>query len=222
MRSRKLSSFMPAGVLALIFVGVPALAQDFDPNGRHKHPTPPAHPTGHATGHPTAPHPSGSGTGASPDAGTSNAVLIDRYTKVVLSQPGSPFPLQRLAQLYRDRDGNLQKLVAEFEARAATANAEQYASTVTLAGIYKIDGRIDDAVKTLQKANAQKATDPAAILALANLLKDRGDNDTARKRFEQGLALQTALPDREQTLRTLMGIALDAKDWAGAKGYHQS
>ncbi|MGH7281966.1 MAG: tetratricopeptide repeat protein, partial [Polyangiaceae bacterium] len=40
--------------------------------------------------------------------------------------------------------------------------------------------------------------------------------------FEQGLALQTALPDKEQTLRTLMAIALDAKDWAGAKSYHQS
>ncbi len=220
------SSRIPLTVLALVIAGVPsfAFAQDFDPNGRHKHPPahPTGHPTGHATGHPTAPHPSGSATGSNPDAGTSNAVLIDRYTKVVLSQPGSPFPLQRLAQLYRDRDGNLAKLVAEFESRAKTANAEQYASTVTLAGIYKIDGRIDDAVKTLEKAISQKATDPAAILTLANLLKDRGDNDTARKRFEQGLALQTALPDKEQTLRTLMAIALDAKDWAGAKQYHQS
>ena len=222
MKSFRVSVVGPMGLLALVFLGVPALAQDFDPSGRHRHPTPQGHPTGHAAGHPTAPRPTGSATSTNPDAGASSAVLIDRYTKVVLSQPGSPFPLQRLAQLYRDRDGNLSKLVAEFEARAATANAEQYASTVTLAGIYKIDGRIDDAVKTLEKAITQKATDPAAILTLANLLKDRGDNDAARKRFEQGLALQTALPDKEQTLRTLMAIALDAKDWTGAKQYHQS
>jgi hypothetical protein len=45
--------------------------------------------------------------------------LIDRYTKIVLQQPGAPFPLQRLAQLYRDRDGNVTKLVADFEKRAS-------------------------------------------------------------------------------------------------------
>ena len=67
-------------------------------------------------------------------------VLIDRYTKIVISQPGSPFPLQRLAQLYRERDGNLKKLIEDFEKRAGAAGAEQYASTVTLAGIYKSKG----------------------------------------------------------------------------------
>ena len=70
-------------------------------------------------------------------------MLIERYTRVVLSQPGSPFPLQRLAQLYRDKDGNLGGLVTDFEQRAAQSGPDQYPSTVTLAGIYKIDGRQD-------------------------------------------------------------------------------
>jgi tetratricopeptide (TPR) repeat protein len=147
-------------------------------------------------------------------------VLIERYTKIVLSQPGSPFPLQRLAQLYRDKDGNLTGLVADFEKRAAVAGAEQYASTVTLAGVYKLDGRPDDAVKTYEKAIAIKNTDPSALLALARVLQDRGDVTGARTRYEAALALQTLPADKEQTLRTLMALALDAKDWAGAKAFH--
>jgi tetratricopeptide (TPR) repeat protein/HEAT repeat protein len=138
----------------------------------------------------------------------------------VLAQPGSPFPLQRLAQLYREKDGNITKLVTDFEARAAQAGADQYASTVTLAGVYKLDGRADDAIKTLEKAIALKSTDAAAVLALAHLLQDRGDGAAARSRYEQALGLQTVAADKEQTLRTLMTIALDAKDFLGAKGYH--
>lgn len=207
----------------LVSIGIPAHAQDFDPNGRHKHP-PTTRPGGNRPGgtRPGGTKPSGTKpSGTTPDQGASTQVLIDRYTKVALSQPGSPFPLQRLAQLYRDRDGNLTKLVAELETRAAAVGPEQYAALVTLAGIYKLDGRNDDAVRTLEKAIALKASDPAASLTLAHLLQDRGDVDEARKRFAQALALQTTLPDKEQTLRTLMAIALDAKDWAGAKQYHQ-
>ena len=50
---------------------------------------------------------------------------------------------------------------------AGTAGSDQYAATVTLAGIYKTDGRPDDAVKTYEKAIGIKSNDPVAILALA-------------------------------------------------------
>ncbi|HVJ90239.1 MAG TPA: tetratricopeptide repeat protein, partial [Labilithrix sp.] len=148
-------------------------------------------------------------------------MLIERYSKIVLAQPGAPFPLQRLAQLYRDKDGNLAGLVKDFEARALQSGAEQYAATVTLAGIYKLDGRPEDAIKTYEKAIALKANDAVALLALARLKQDRGDIVGARKRYEEALALQTNAIDKEQTLRTLMTLALDAKDWGGAKGFHR-
>ena len=116
-------------------------------------------------------------------------MLIERYTRVVLSQPGAPFPLQRLAQLYRERDGNIAKLVKDFEQRAAQAGADQYAATVALAGIYKLDGRADDAIKTYEKAIALKPRRlRRRILALAHLLQDRGDVAGARTRYEQALA----------------------------------
>jgi len=146
---------------------------------------------------------------------------IAKYTKIVLKTPGDTFPLQRLAQLYRERDGNLTKLVADFESRAAQSGADQYAAITCLAGVYKIDGRLDDAIKTYEKGIALKPTDPSAVLALAHVQQDRGEVTAARTRYEQALGLQTATPEKEQTLRTLMTLALDAKDWNGAKGFHQ-
>lgn len=146
-------------------------------------------------------------------------MLLERYTRVVLAQPGAAFPLQRLAQLYRERDGNIAKLVTDFEARAAQAGADQYAATVSLAGIYKIDGRVDDAQRTLEAAVALEPKSPTALLALARLHQDRGDAAQARPRYEQALALLTTQADKEQTLRTLVGLALDLKDFDGAKGY---
>lgn len=189
-------------------------AQDFNPRGRKK---PPA-------AAPTSPRPKptgGNGAGASPQPGTSPSVLIERYTRIVLAQPGSPFPLQRLAQLYRDRDGSIAQLVKDMETRSQATGPDQYASIVTLAGVYKIDGRSDEAAKTFARASELKPNDPAAILALARLLEEKGDAAGARTRFVQALPLETAASDREQTLRTLMTLSLDLKDFEAAKNFHK-
>ena len=188
-------------------------AQDFDPHGRRHVPPAARPPATTGAAHPTHP---GSGPGA-----PSQDLLIERYTRVVLSQPGDPFPLQRLAQLFRERDGSIAKLVADFESRAARADAGQYAATVALAGLYRLDGRGAEAAAMYEKAIAIKATDANAILALARLYQDRGDLEPARARYEQALSLQNAKAEKEQTLRTLMTIALSQKDFSGAKKFHQ-
>jgi len=207
---RKLTSLTV--FLALALAGGTVTAQDFDPNGRHRPP-------------PRAPQPSRPAGGATPakpkpSEAVSPAVLVERYTKVVLAQPGAPFPLQRLAQLYRDKDGSLAALAQDFQKRAAQPGPDQFAATVALAGIDKLDGRPDDARKAYELAIGQKPNDPSAILALAQLLQDRGDGAAARARYEQALALQTVAAERQQTLRALMGLALDAKDWDAAKRAH--
>ncbi len=199
-----------------------AQGQDFDPHGRHRG-HPPAHPTAlpPTTGGVTPGHDAGhDARGATTGAAPSQEALIERYTRVVLSQPGSPFPLERLAQLYRDRDGNVTHLVSDFEALAEKPGSDRYAATVGLAGLYRLDGRGADAVSAYEKAIAIKASDAEAILALARLLEDRGDAAPARARYEQALALQTARADKEQTLRTLIALSLDQKDWPSAKTFH--
>ncbi len=221
MRLRRLLALTSLAVAALA-IAPPATGQDFDPRGRRKPATKPAKPGGKPPQGARSPTQGGPTKPAGPAGveGPSGAVLVERYTKIVLSQPGAPFPLQRLAQLYRERDGNISALVKDFEARAAQAGPEQYASTVTLAGIRKLDGRLDDAIQAYERAIGLKGGDPVAILALARLLQDRGEPG-ARKRYEQALALQTAPVDKEQTLRTLMALALDGKDFAAAKAFHQ-
>ena len=200
-------------MLALLLpVAGPVLAQDFDPAGRHGR-------THHPPGRPPTHVPAPNGARPAPEA-TSSSVLVERYTKVVLAQPGAPFPLQRLAQLYRERDGNLSALVTDLAARAAHPGPEQFAATLALAGAAKADGRPDDAVRIYEAGIALKPTDPTAILALAHILQDRGDLGGARTRFEHALALQTVAPERSDTLHSLLTLALDAKDWEAAHRFH--
>jgi tetratricopeptide (TPR) repeat protein/HEAT repeat protein len=190
----------------------PAHAQDFDPRGHHRPHTAPT-PTG-TPGRPLA------GVTSATSGGPSQAVLIERYTRIVLSQPGEALPLERLAQLSRARDGSLQGLIASFETRAKQPGPEAYASTVALAGLYKLAGRIDEAVAAYQATLVLKPGDAGSLLALARLFAERGDVVQARARYEDALKLQTAAADKEQTLRTLMTLALDSTDWDGAKGFH--
>ena len=221
--------------LALLASGATvAHAQDFDPRGRKKpggakpggikKPGGVKKPGGAKPGG-TQPKPGGTEPnagepGKNPKEGN-DTELIERYTKIVLAQPGAPFPLQRLAGLYRHRDGSVDKALADFETRAKTSGAEQYAATVGLAGLFKAEGRSDDAVKSYEAAITLKPGDAAAYLALAALHQDRADLPQARKRYEEGLARQTAAGDKEQTLRTLLAVALDQKDFAAAKAFHE-
>jgi tetratricopeptide (TPR) repeat protein len=213
--------------LLAVSVAAPALAPreahaDFDPTGRGKK-KPPRPQPGPAKPAPAKPGPKKppadepeSKTGPSPD------VLIGRYTAIALAQPSVPFPLQRLAQAYRERDGNLKKLVEDFEKRVAAGGPDQWAARVVLAGVYKQDGRYDDAVRTYEAAIAEKPKEPAAILALAQLESDRGDKAAARGHFEQALPLQKAGAEVEQTTRTLLALCLDLKDYDAAKRYHEA
>ncbi|MFO0660073.1 MAG: HEAT repeat domain-containing protein [Polyangiaceae bacterium] len=221
MRTRALTSILAA--VLLLTVG-DASARDFDAGGRHRPPKP--NPGGGGGGGgPKPPKPAKPEPGGDPDAtgkGPSQAVLIQRYTGIVLSQPGSIFPLQRLAQLYRERDGNLKKLVEEFESKAAdSTSSDAWAAKVALAGIYKIEGRIDDAVKRYEDAIAERPKEAQPVMAAAQLLQDKGDIPGAKKKYEQALGLTSNRADKEQILRTMRTMALDAKDWSAASDYHK-
>jgi tetratricopeptide (TPR) repeat protein len=196
--------------LAVSTVGVAPASAQFNPLGR-KHP------------HPGQPHPHAGGGHAhvvKQPKGPSADALIARYTAIVLAQPSAQFPLQRLAELYRQRDGNLQKLVVEFERRAAQSGADQWSAQVALAGIYMQNGQPDRAVATYRKAIAVRPHQPTAIVALAQVLKSRGDDRGARALYEQALPLLKADADKEQTLRALMDLSLDLGDWDAAKEFH--
>lgn len=148
-------------------------------------------------------------------------MLIARYTAIVMAQPGATFPNQKLAQLYRERDGNLKKLIEEFEKRAGDGTADAWNAKVALAGFFRQDARPKEAIATYEAAIAEKPKESGPLLALAQLLHDQGDSPGARKRYEEALALMTLAPDKAQTLRTLRTLALEAKQWDDAAGYHK-
>jgi tetratricopeptide (TPR) repeat protein/HEAT repeat protein len=139
---------------------------------------------------------------------------------IVLAQPGSEFPLERLTQLYRERDGNVQNLVKELEQRVGVAGT-RYAALVALAGVYKRDGQPELAMATLERAIEADKASPVALLALAQLLAERGDKASSRSRYEQALPLLRDAQAREQVLRTLLGLYLDEKDFQKAKQIHE-
>jgi tetratricopeptide (TPR) repeat protein len=146
--------------------------------------------------------------------------LIARYRKIVLDQPGAQFPLQRLAALYRERDGNVDKLVAEFEARASQTGPGQYGALVALSGVYVEAARPEKAEETYQRAIALDPNNPLALLALGHLYDERGEKAHARDMFERALPHIASAQEKEQTLRLLMSLSIDEKDYAKARKFH--
>jgi tetratricopeptide (TPR) repeat protein len=216
-----------SAALTLLVVGLTAPAVAFNPAGRSKKPKAGSKaqaPSG-AAAKPAREKPAASKTAAeAPTAtkpeGPNRDALIARYLGIVLSQPGAEFPLERLTQLYRERDGNLEKLVAELSERVAK-DASPYSALLALGGVFKKDAQPERAVATYQQAISKEPTNPIGLLALAHLYVERGDKASARARFEQALPGLKDAPTREQILRTLMGLYLDEKDFAKAKQVHE-
>src|SRR3954470_10490754 len=133
-----------SAAFSLLVVGltVPALA--FNPAGRSKKAKPEQKGGKPAGSKPSGAKPAGEkAPPAKPATGEAKAdgkadgpnreALIARYLGIVLSQPGSEFPLERLTELYRERDGNLEKLVAELSQRVSK-DAAPYSALVALGG----------------------------------------------------------------------------------------
>ncbi|HEY5372882.1 MAG TPA: tetratricopeptide repeat protein [Polyangiaceae bacterium] len=228
-------------VALLLFAGHSAHAE-FNPAGRSKKPKPAVHPAapaarspkpaaspGPAVAPPASSQPAHASTPA-PDSpkhdprevkGPNSEALIQRYTGIVLSQPGADFPLQRLLALYRERDGKLDALLVDLGKRAEAGGSARYAALVAEAGLEKLEGRPERAQAAYERAIGEDPKNPIAVVALARMLNERGDKTAARARFEQALPALKDDADREQVLRTLLGLCLDLKDYDAAKHYHE-
>ena len=200
--------------LALVGHESSLFAQDFDPAGRRRRPTPtspsPSRPSTPRTPRPASP----------PSSAPSQDTLIQRYFAIVLSQPGEAFPLERLAQLHRERDGNLAKLIAALEERAASQGPDQWSAKLALAGAHRLDGKPQEAMRLYREAIEEKPKHPAPRLALAELLQSQGERQAAREQYEAALPIVASI-QREQVLRSLVSLCLDLGDFEGAKRHHR-
>ncbi|MEM1031195.1 MAG: tetratricopeptide repeat protein [Myxococcota bacterium] len=200
--------------LVAVSIGLPTAAQvDFDPGGRGgvKAPRSPARPR------PRPRRPKPPRGEKKPDVDK----LIARYTAIALSRPDEPFPIQKLAELYRRRDGNLDALVREFEKRANAKGSDRYQAGLVLAGVYIQNGQRDEAAKRLEAAIAARPRAPAPRLMAARLATERGDHATAKRHYEAALPLVKPGVEKERTLRSLMLASIELDDLAAARRFHQ-
>lgn len=225
---RSLSIVAVVAPLATVLAMESASAQ-FVPGGRKKGPgkppaTTPKRPSGPSKPAVTKP---GGPAEAKPrpteakdveEAESESDALIARYTQVALSQPGLDFPIRRLAEVARQRDGNLDRLLADFEARGARGGPGEFAATVTLAALYEQAGRLDEARRSYERAAKLDPKSSVAELGLARLL-EKDDPAAARGAYERALPRLTGA-ERELVMRTLMRLALDARDFDAATRYH--
>lgn len=214
---------------ALVLAGSSAAQAQFNPAGRSKKPKP------GAGARPAAKPPAAKSPARAPGAqpsktppaaadaerGPPREALMARYLGAALAQPGVEFPLERLAELYRARDGNLDALIAELQKRAGAPGDERYAALLALAGIEQLEGKLDQALESYARASAEKPQAPAAELAIARLLERRGDRAGARDHFDKALARTKDDAEREQILRSLRTLSLDLSDHAAAQKYHE-
>ena len=201
---------------ALLLCGT--AAAQFNPEGRRKAKPP----TSTATNRRATP-PQSSGAKAEkgdalPSKGPSTEALIARYRAIVLAQPSAPFPLERLSELYRQRDGNLDKLIEDFSRRSEQSDG--YAATVALGGLYAQSSRYAEAISTYQRAVALRPDAAEARLALARLRQQKGDLPGAYDDFETAYSRISGAVEREQVQRTLMQLAIDLKRFDEAKRHH--
>ncbi len=200
----------------------------FNPAGRKK---PTAKPTGPAPGRAPSARPRTEGappkkTPASPapspgasDDDKSQGELLTRYTEAALNQPGAEFPIRRLAELARARDGNLDRLLRDFEQRANAEGPRGLAAAITLGGLYEQAGRRDDARRAYETARAKNPRSTLVDLALGRLAEKSGDKAGAREAYGRALPRLTGA-ERELTLRAAMRLALDEHAFDEASRLH--
>ncbi|HWO11816.1 MAG TPA: tetratricopeptide repeat protein, partial [Polyangiaceae bacterium] len=215
---RRLASLL--GLALATSAAAEAHAGDFNPEGRKRRPA-----ADRQTPSPPQRPPAGPARPAAPArpaqaAEAGSAALIERYQAILDRDPGADFPLERLAQLYRQRDGNLDALLRRYEELAARPGAEGQRARLSLAGAYVHAGDKARAEALYEQVLAEAPGDELAARKLSQLLAERGDKAGARARLEPTLAGK--LPDvvREQTLRSLIAWSLDLSDIDGARRHH--
>lgn len=141
--------------------------------------------------------------------------MIARYLGVLTSDPDQPFALQRLLDLYRQRDGNLDKLPGDITTRIAQGRAV-YALLVVLGDVESARNDLSAARDAYQRAITMEPARPAALRALATLEIDKGNTPAGRELLERAVAGSAAGEPKRALLRKLAELALDANDYDAA------
>ena len=147
-------------------------------------------------------------------------MLIQRYLRALEADPRESFAFQRLLDLYRERDGNIDALVGDLERRRA-AEPTAYPPVMLLGHIYKAQSRNDDALRAYDEATRLRPHATPPLLALAAMATRANDHARARELLERALEHTRDEPGRQELLRQLGVAALAQDDFDGARQYYE-
>jgi tetratricopeptide (TPR) repeat protein/HEAT repeat protein len=97
---------------------------------------------------------------------------------------------------------------------------DKWASLIAYAGLLKSDKRDKEAMLAYEEAAKQKPDRGTVWVAIARLKQDGGDLKGAVAAYEKALPLHKDKLEKEATLRALMELHVDLKDFATAKKVH--
>jgi len=97
---------------------------------------------------------------------------------------------------------------------------EKWAAQIVYAGLLKSDKRDKEAMLAYEDAAKQKPDRATVWVAIARLKQDGGDLKGAVAAYEKALPLHKDKLEKEATLRALMELHVDLKDYAAAKKVH--
>lgn len=146
--------------------------------------------------------------------------MIARYRRIVDADPRETPAFRRLLDLYRERDGNVDRLVEELTARRE-AQPDDFAAHALLGHLYRAQNRPDEARAAYLRAMELRADDPGVRVALARVERAGGDRARARALFDEALAQTRDRLAREELLREVAQLAMDMRDFDGARAYYQ-
>ncbi|MBI5517225.1 MAG: tetratricopeptide repeat protein [Deltaproteobacteria bacterium] len=147
--------------------------------------------------------------------------MIAHLLETVLRNPeDSEGPLPALLRLARERDGSIDRLLADVEQRAAAA-PNNPSPSLLLGHLYRDAGRLDDALAAYTRAEALAPGSPQGPRARAQLLSRMDRRADARSAYDQALTHTSEPHAQAELLRALMDLALGLDDLDGARAYHQ-
>lgn len=144
--------------------------------------------------------------------------MMERYLGVLARDSDQAFALQRLLELYRERDGNLDRLVTDLEARIAR-DRSPYDFWVVLGDVERARNQPQRARAAYDHAIQLAPERASALRALGMLLIDQQDTVNGREMLERAVTASANGEAKQQLLRTLAELALDADDYDSAARY---
>ncbi|MBI2395730.1 MAG: tetratricopeptide repeat protein [Deltaproteobacteria bacterium] len=144
---------------------------------------------------------------------------IKAKSEAVLADPKSP-------DAQKEKAKKIVAMADDILARQSPLNGlvktddDKWAALLAYAGILKSDKRDKEAMLAYEEAAKQKPDRATVWIAIARLKQDSGDLKGAVAVYEKALPLHKDKFEKEATLRSLMELHVDLKDYSAAKKVH--